>query len=292
MKRWKKTLCLMMALLLLVALSGCASFAPRMVTGVQKMAKLNSLHSDTTITADVTLSLLDQETPLTITVRAAGDHQKDPAVNAFDLQLSLMDIEQHVLLYTMKEDGALTVYSSWDNGEFWTRSRLESDEESDASAAEIAPAPADILKLALGLARYFQETGPVTLTGDDGEEIDGIGYEGVLPAELVQEILASSGLAEKLGEDVAAQVNEQLLPLVGEVPVKLALEKSSGMISRIELDLTQALGGLLSELIGRVLGENELPGAAVGLTVDGIRSITELSRFDKVTVTMPALPES
>ncbi len=290
MKLWKKALCLTMALVLVFALCGCASFTPRVVTGVQKMARLESLHTDTTITADVTLTLLNQETPLTLTVRAAGDHQKDPALNALDLELELLDIDQHVLVYTSKEGDVLSVYSSWDNGEFWTRQTIEP--EDDTAETGTALSPTDILKLALGLASYFHETGPVTLSGDDGEEIDGLGYEGVIPADVVQELLLSSGLTEKLGEDPAIQVNELLIPLVGEIPVKLALEKDSSMISRVELDLTQALGAALNELIAGAIGQSELLGAAVGLTVDSIRSITDLSRFDQVTVTMPAIPES
>ena len=49
MKRWKKILCLVLVLAVALAVVACGSFEPRMIVGLQKMSKLESLHSDTTL---------------------------------------------------------------------------------------------------------------------------------------------------------------------------------------------------------------------------------------------------
>ncbi len=285
MKFWKKALCLVLTLALAAALCGCGAFTPRMVMSMQKLTKLESLHTDTTVTADVTLTLLDQELPLTMEVRVAGDHQRTPAANAFDVKFTVLDTEQHVLLCTEKEEDTLTVYTSWNNGEFWSRSTLEPEKKSEDDDTA-SSGSADMLKIALGLAGLFEETGPVTLTLPDGAEAEGIGFEGKIPAEMVQEFLRSLELPEEL----PFKLDEEDLTLVGELPVKLVLDKADSMIRRVELELSPVLGDLTEQTLQKVLEAYDLAGSGVSLAVNSIHTVTDLSDFDNVQVTVPEVP--
>lgn len=285
MKFWKKALCLFLTLALAAALCGCGAFTPRMVMSVQKLAKLESLHTDTTVTADVTLTLLDQELPLTMEVRVAGDHQRTPAANAFDVKFTVLDTEQHVLLYTEKAEDTLTLYTSWNNGEFWSRNTLE-PEKSEDGAEDPAEETADLLKMALGLASLFEETGPVALVAPDGSETEGVGYEGAIPAEMLRELLGSL----KLPEELPIELDEETLALVGELPVKLAVDRTDSMIRRVELELSPVLGDLAEQLLQNLMEAFDLSGGDVRLAINSIHTVTDLSAFNSVQVTLPRVP--
>lgn len=292
MKFLKKGLCLLLAGVLILVLCSCGSFAPRMVLGMQKMAKLNSLHSDTTLTAEVTLNVLGQEVPATVEVRAAGDHQKEPALNALDLSMHLLDMEKHLLLYTQTEDGVLTVCTSWDDGQFWARSTIEPKAETDdAAKPDSALNAADLFQIAIGLAQYFEESGELSFIAGDGLEHTGISYDGTIPAELIQELLANLDLKAMLGEDFPFELDAEHLALVGELPVSLVLDKKDSTVSRLALDLTAVLGPVLKQYTVDLMDSFGLADAGVGITVNSLRTVTDLSQFDAVTVVMPSIPE-
>ncbi len=291
MKCWKNILCLLLCLVLMAGLMGCSSFTTRMASGVQKMAKLQSLHSDSVITAEVTLSIMGQDTPATLKAHILGDHQKEPSLNAFDVELSAMDITEHVLSYLQKTDDGYTLFLSWDEGTTWTKTDLSSSKAEEANAPADSPSlsSGDLIKAALALSTYFEETGSVTLTDSDGIVHEGTTFEGVIPASLLQEGLALADLSEKLDEDSPLQFKDEYLSLVGDLPVTLVLDKSSNMVLRVEMDLTQALGPLVEQFFRDLMGDSELLDTAVDLSVDRLTVTTDLSRFDQVTVTLPEM---
>ena len=248
MKLWKKILCLVLALAVALAVVACGSFEPRMVVGMQKMSKLESLHSDTTLSADLMLSMLGMDMPVKLTIRAAGDHQRDPNGNLIDVELSLpdLDFEQSLLFYTHSDGDTSAVYTSWDNGKSWAGEsrKTEAPEESEAPATPVVKT-GDLFKLVMGLGSYFTEV-------EDTQDKDSLVYEGVLPAEIVQELLLNldlSVLEEALPEGT------ELDPTVwaAELPVVLALDQESSMITRAELDLTLCVNAGAGSLLQSVL---------------------------------------
>ena len=271
----KRIIALVLAAVLLLALTGCGSFTPRMIVSLQKMSKLTSLHSDTVVGMGIKLELLGQKTDLELTANAAGDHQKDPSLSAVDLELSFMDVTQQLLLYTERRDKVLVVYVSLDGGESWTRRDMEAKEVQTDALSEINFG--DLLKLAIGLAECFEEAGTVTVQGSEATL-----YKGVIPAEYVRQALASV----KLSEDFT--LDEDAISQVGDVPVSLAIDNKSGMIVQISTDLTEALRGLILELLSQYLDLGVLD-AAVNIEIEHIETVTELSRFDSVTVSLPEM---
>lgn len=285
MKLWKKILCLVLVLAVALAIAACGSFEPRMIVGLQKMSKLESLHSDTTLSADLTLNMLGMEMPVKLQIRAAGDHQRDPNGNLIDVALSLpdLDFEQSLLFYTHSDGDTNAVYTSWDGGKSWVgeSKKTEAPDESEAQATPAVNA-GDLFKLAMGLGSYFTEV-------EDAQDKDSLVYEGVLPAEIVQELLLNLDLSAL--EKVLPEGTE-LDPAAwaAELPVVLALDKGSSMITRAELDLTACVNAGAVSLLQSVLEQFGIDASSIAVHIGSIRVVSELSQFDSVTLTPPALP--
>lgn len=287
MKTWKKILCLCLALAVALAVVGCGAFAPRMVVGMQKMAKLESLHSDTTLVADVTLSMFGMDMPVTLVIDCAGDHQKEPASNLFNVTLSLpdLDIDQSLMFYTSTDGERKAVYTSWDGGKSWVGESVKDESAEDTEGAEATPAisAGDLLKAAMGLSSYFTEA-------EGTADADSVVFTGVLPAELVQELLSSLDLSA-LEAALPEGTKLDLTTLAGEIPASLAMDKNSSMITRVEMDLTACAANGAETLLATILEQYGLDGSSVALTVNSFHIATALSQFDSVSITPPALPE-
>ncbi len=286
MKLWKKILCLVLVLAVALAVVACGSFEPRMIVGLQKMSKLESLHSDTTLSADLTLSTLGMDIPVKLQVRAAGDHQRDPNGNLIEAELSLpeLDFAQSLLFYTSSDGDTNTVYTSWDKGKSWVGEsrKTEAPAESETPATP-AVKTGDLFKLAMGLGSYFSEV-------EDGQDKDNLVYEGVLPAEIVQELLLSldlSALEEALPEGTELDPTA----FAAELPVVLALDRESSMITRAELDLTACFNAGAEKLLQSILARFDMDVSSIALRIDSVRIVSELSQFDSVTVTSPSILE-
>ena len=279
MKALKKTVCLLLALAMLT-LAACGSFTPRLAVGLKKMSELRSFHSDTTLNAEFGLSLLGQELPLAFTLHAVGDHQTEPALNALTLDIDVWEFTQQLLLFTHQEGEDLTVSVSMDDGRSWMHQTIGRD-PSDPGQNGAAIGSSDMLALALALAKSFDEV-------DNGDE-SRILFEGEIPAEMVQEMLRMTGALEKLSEATELELDESILSAVGSVPASVTIDKESGMIVRLRLDLTQALSGLMDQLLPQLLAQIDLGLEDASLSITRIEIVTELSDFDAVTVVPPTM---
>lgn len=281
MKVVKRILCVLLALALIAALSACGSFTPRMLIASQKMSKLESLHSDTTLQVEAVLNLFGEEMPLSLTLELAGDHQKEPGLGAYDATITVSEYTQHALVYTLKDaEGQQHGYYSTDEGATWTEVEVQSD-TADENTQTLNIESSDYIKVALGLADLFEEAG--TLSRPAGEALV---YEGTIPAIYLQELLFSLGAVEKLDQQMPFVVDDTVLNLIGDIGTRIALDKDSSMLVRLELDLTEVFDDLAAVLLERYLAEHGLQNM-VELRVDSVTLVTDLSEFDNVSVTLP-----
>lgn len=281
MKVLKRILCVLLALALIVALCACGSFTPRMLIASQKMSKLQSLHSDTTLQVEAALYLFGEETPLSLTLELAGDHQVEPGLAAFDANVTVSEYTQHALVYTLKDaEGQQHGYYSTDDGATWTEVEVQSD-TADENTQTLNIESSDYIKVALGLADLFEEAG--TLSRPAGEALV---YEGTIPAIYLQELLFSLGAVEKLDQQMPFVVDDTVLNLIGDIGTRIALDKETSMLVRLELDLTEVFDDLAAVLLERYLAEHGLQNM-VELRVDSVTLVTDLSEFDNVSVTLP-----
>lgn len=278
MKAWKKALCLLLALSLPALLAACGSFTPRLAVGLKKMNDLQSFHSDTTLNAELSLSLLGQELPVALKVHAAGDHQKEPAFNALDMDLELWEFSQQLLLFTHREGDDLTVSVSLDDGASWMHHKISAEPSEQAGTAIDS---GGLLALAIALSRSFEEV--------ESEDSGLLCCEGEIPAEMVQEMLRRTGALQKVSEVAELELDESALSAVGSVPASVAMDKESSMIVRLRLDLTQALSGLMDQFAAQLLEQSGLGLQDAALSISRIEVVTELSQFDAVTVVPPTM---
>ena len=98
-----------------------------------------------------------------------------------------------------------------------------------------------------------------------------------------------TGALEKLSEAAGLELDESVLSTVGGVPASVAIDKESGMLVRLRLDLTQALSGLTDQLLPQLLAQSGLGFEDASLSISRLEVVTELSQFDAVTVVPPAM---
>ncbi|MBO6040201.1 MAG: hypothetical protein J6P58_03245 [Oscillospiraceae bacterium] len=278
MKALKKILCLLLALSLLV-LAACGSFTPRMAVALKRLSELRSFHSETTLDAEVSLSLLGQELPLALKAHAVGDHQAEPALNALTLDLDVWEFTQRFLFFTHQEGDELTVSMSLDEGSSWMHQTLDLNEGDSEAGADISTT--DLLGLAVALSSSFEEV----------ESADGsfVSYEGEIPAEMMQQLLRSTGALERLSEAVGLELDDSVLSAVGALPAAVTIDQESGMIVLLRLDLTNLLSALTDQLVPLLLAQIGLDLEDAALSISRVEVVIELSQFDAVTVVPPAM---
>ena len=277
MKSVKRSLCLLLALALAFTLCAC-SLTPRMAVSMQKMGKVKSLHSDTTVEIEASLSFLGEE------MRILGDQQRDPAMGSYEMSMTAMGVTQKMLLCSaQEEDGSVTVYLSPDGGKSWEKKSV--DPRAYAESAESTPELniGTVLKLGVSLASLFEEAGTVDLPGGRG-----VVYEGTIPPEILQELLRRAAASEKLKAVFPIELDEELLATVGGVPVRLVVDEQSDMPVRLEADLTEAMAGIVPGIVQQVMDRFGLPGEGMAITVSKLAVSTALSDFDEAVVTLPA----
>lgn len=283
MKSVKRSLCLLLALALAFTLCAC-SLTPRMAVSMQKMGKVKSLHSDTTVEIEASLSFLGEEMPLSFAMRILGDQQRDPAMGSYEMSMTAMGVTQKMLLCSaQEEDGSVTVYLSPDGGKSWEKKSV--DPRAYAESAESTPELniGNVLKLGVSLASLFEEAGTVDLPGGRG-----VVYEGTIPPEILQELLRRAAASEKLKAVFPIELDEELLATVGGVPVRLVVDEQSDMPVRLEADLTEAMAGIVPGIVQQVMDRFGLPGEGMAITVSKLAVSTALSDFDEAVVTLPA----
>ena len=283
MKRLKKGLALGLAVLMLLSLTACGSFETRMVRAATKMSKLESLHADVTVDAQMSMALFGNSTGLDLEMNAAVDGQKDPGLFGMELELSTLGVSREQLLYGEQLDDGWRIYSSDDGGRSWS----SRESEGGGTGLDLSKlAVGDSLKTLRELAATFSEAGEETINGSTA-----VVYEGLIPREMIQKAVKESGVLDKLSESLEIQLDDSAVEEIGDVPVTIAVDKQSDMILRVTLDLSQAVGGLMGQVIGRYMAEGEggalMDGLGVEMEVESVRMSMEFSGFDSTAVEIP-----
>ena len=169
MKNMKKLLALALALLMLLSLSACGGFEMRMARAASRMSKLESVHTDAVVTADVNLSLMGNSSAVEAKMELSADTQKEPLLAAGQLNAGVYGISKELGFYAERSgDTEISVYLSTDGGQNWETNTLDMENASfelDLSAQ---------LKAMAGMAALFTETGKETVNG-----VAAVGYAGL-----------------------------------------------------------------------------------------------------------------
>ena len=277
MKKTKRILVFAILAAMLLSLCGCGMFRTHVAKAAIKMSKLESLHADVEMQIGMGISVLGQDVNADATVTGGADIQRDPERVYVNMNAEVAGFEQNMLLYAVGRDGGADVYSSADSGESWTKDSIENDDSSKSSKAD----GKSVFLLLSDSAASFKEYGKEKVNGSDA-----IRYNGKITSDELKQALELADVKQSLEESLDVELDDDVFEDLGNVPVSIWIDVKSGMIVRVEMDMSDVMQGLVPVLVDKAMEKTDV-GIGVNTKVyDATVSIT-LSEFDAVQVTKP-----
>lgn len=277
MKKAKRILVFAILAAMLLSLCGCGMFRTHVAKAAIKMSKLESLHADVEMQIGMGISVLGQDVNADATVTGGADIQRDPERVYVNMNAEVAGFEQNMLLYAVGRDGGADVYSSADSGESWTKDSIENDDSSKSSKAD----GKSVFLLLSDSAASFKEYGKEKVNGSDA-----IRYNGKITSDELKQALELADVKQSLEESLDVELDDDVFEDLGDVPVSIWIDVKSGMIVRVEMDMSDVMQGLVPVLVDKAMEKTDV-GIGVNTKVyDATVSIT-LSEFDAVQVTKP-----
>lgn len=277
MKKTKRILVFAILAAMLLSLCGCGMFRTHVAKAAIKMSKLESLHADVEMQIGMGISVLGQDVNADATVTGGADIQRDPERMYVNMNAEVAGFEQNMLLYAVGRDGGADVYSSADSGESWTKDSIENDDSSKSSKAD----GKSVFLLLSDSAASFKEYGKEKVNGSDA-----IRYNGKITSDELKQALELADVKQSLEESLDVELDDDVFEDLGDVPVSIWIDVKSGMIVRVEMDMSDVMQGLVPVLVDKAMEKTDV-GIGVNTKVyDATVSIT-LSEFDAVQVTKP-----
>lgn len=277
MKKTKRILVFAILAAMLLSLCGCGMFRTHVAKAAIKMSKLESLHADVEMQIGMGISVLGQDVNADATVTGGADIQRDPERVYVNMNAEVAGFEQNMLLYAVGRDGGADVYSSADSGESWTKDSIENDDSSKSSKAD----GKSVFLLLPDSAASFKEYGKEKVNGSDA-----IRYNGKITSDELKQALELADVKQSLEESLDVELDDDVFEDLGDVPVSIWIDVKSGMIVRVEMDMSDVMQGLVPVLVDKAMEKTDV-GIGVNTKIyDATVSIT-LSEFDAVQVTKP-----
>lgn len=277
MKKAKRILVFAILAAMLLSLCGCGMFRTHVAKAAIKMSKLDSLHADVEMQIGMGISLLGQDVNADAAITGGADIQRDPERVYVNLMAEVAGFEQNLLFYGVGRDDGFDVYSSADSGESWTKDSIENDDSSKSSKAD----GKSVFLLLSDSAASFKEYGKEKVNGSDA-----IRYNGKITSDELKQALELADVKQSLEESLDVELDDDVFEDLGDVPVSIWIDVKSGMIVRVEMDMSDVMQGLVPVLVDKAMEKADV-GIGVNTKVyDATVSIT-LSEFDAVQVTKP-----
>ena len=277
MKKAKRILVFAILAAMLLSLCGCGMFRTHVAKAAIKMSKLESLHADIEMQIGMGISLLGQDVNADAAITGGADIQRDPERVYVNLMAEVAGFEQNMLFYGVGRDGGADVYSSADSGESWTKDSIENDDSSKSSKAD----GKSVFLLLSDSAASFKEYGKEKVNGSDA-----IRYNGKITRDELRQALELANAKQALEESLDVELDDDVFEDLGDVPVSIWIDVKSGMIVRIEMDMSDVMQGLVPVLVDKAMEKTDV-GIGVNTKVYEVTVSITLSEFDAVQVTKP-----
>lgn len=277
MKKAKRILVFAILAAMLLSLCGCGMFRTHVAKAAIKMSKLESLHADIEMQIGMGISLLGQDVNADAAITGGADIQRDPERVYVNLMAEVAGFEQNLLFYGVGRDGGADVYSSADSGESWTKDSIENDDSSKSSKADSK----SVFLLLSDSAASFKEYGKEKVNGSDA-----IRYNGKITSDELRQALELADVKQSLEESLDVELDDDVFEDLGDVPVSIWIDVKSGMIVRIEMDMSDVMQGLVPVLVDKAMEKADI-GIGVNTKVYEVTVSITLSEFDAVQVTKP-----
>lgn len=277
MKKAKRILVFAILAAMLLSLCGCGMFRTHVAKAAIKMSKLESLHADIEMQIGMGISVLGQDVNADATVTGGADIQRDPERVYVNLNAEVAGFEQNMLFYGVGRDDGFDVYSSADSGESWTKDSIENDDSSKSSKAD----GKSVFLLLSDSAASFKEYGKEKVNGSDA-----IRYNGKITSDELRQALELANAKQALEESLDVELDDDVFEDLGDVPVSIWIDVKSGMIVRVEMDMSDVMQGLVPVLVDKAMEKTDI-GIGVNTKVYEVTVSITLSEFDAVQVTKP-----
>ena len=277
MKKTKRILVFAILAAMLLSLCGCGMFRTHVAKAAIKMSKLDSLHADVEMQIGMGISLLGQDVNADAAITGGADIQRDPERVYVNLMAEVAGFEQNLLFYGVGRDDGFDVYSSADSGESWTKDSIENDDSSKSSKAD----GKSVFLLLSDSAASFKEYGKEKVNGSDT-----IRYNGKITSDELRQALELANAKQALEERLDVELDDDVFEDLGDVPVSIWIDVKSGMIVRIEMDMSDVMQGLVPVLVDKAMEKTDV-GIGVNTKVYEVTVSITLSEFDAVQVTKP-----
>ena len=277
MKKAKRILVFAILAAMLLSLCGCGMFRTHVAKAAIKMSKLDSLHADIEMQIGMGISLLGQDVNADAAITGGADIQRDPERVYVNLNAEVAGFEQNMLFYGVGRDDGFDVYSSADSGESWTKDSIENDDSSKSSKAD----GKSVFLLLSDSAASFKEYGKEKVNGSDA-----IRYNGKITSDELRQALELANAKQALEESLDVELDDDVFEDLGDVPVSIWIDVKSGMIVRIEMDMSDVMQGLVPVLVDKAMEKTDV-GIGVNTKVYEVTVSITLSEFDAVQVTKP-----
>ena len=277
MKKAKRILVFAILAAMLLSLCGCGMFRTRVAKAAIKMSKLDSLHADVEMQIGIGISLLGQDVNADAAITGGADIQRDPERVYVNLMAEVAGFEQNLLFYGVGRDDGFDVYSSADSGDSWTKGSVEDDDSSKNSKAD----GKSLFLLLSDSAASFKEYGKEKVHGSDA-----IGYNGKITSDELRQALELANAKQALEESLDVELDDDVFEDLGDVPVSIWIDVKSGMIVRVEMDMSDVMQGLVPVLVDKAMEKTDV-GIGVNTKVYEVTVSITLSEFDAVQVTKP-----
>ena len=277
MKKAKRILVFAILAAMLLSLCGCGMFRTHVAKAAIKMSKLESLHADIEMQIGMGISVLGQDVNADATVTGGADIQRDPERVYVNMNAEVAGFEQNMLLYAVGRDDGFDVYSSADSGDSWTKDSIENDDSSKNSKAD----GKSLFLLLSDSAASFKEYGKEKVNGSDA-----IRYNGKITSDELRQALELANAKQALEESLDVELDDDVFEDLGDVPVSIWIDVKSGMIVRIEMDMSDVMQGLVPVLVDKAMEKADI-GIGVNTKVYEVTASITLSEFDAVQVTKP-----
>lgn len=260
-----KLAALLLAVLMLLGLTGCGAFETKMARAVQKISKADSLR----------LEVLDE---LSVDVTAAGKTVSVPVTLSGTVELYLGPLKARAeltletpgglteLLYYIEESGdVFNIYQNINGGAAWQKMGLTAGRDIRA----------DGLRYIVDGAETFERV------EEPGADDGSFRYDGEIPGAFIQGFLELYEVREQLEEEYGLTLDETLFQDLSGIPTSLWLNKK-GELDLILLEPGALVDGLLGKLLADPLAASGLDGLDITVRVTENRIVIQLCDYDRL----------
>lgn len=272
MKKAKKLMAVLFAMVLLVAMTACS---PQMTLEQKIQKALDNIAGMKNVDAGMNMDIEMGMMGMTISMQMKGDIVTftDPMKMKMDMTVSALGQEQTLQMYAQETDGAITTYAN--DGTGWTAQQL-SQEEFDAQYSSSMNGSADVFLKAM--KDFTQAEGT--------EEINGrktIKVEGTISGTDIAEALKASGMMDAMGSEMGAadldtEQLEELTKDMSGMKITLWLDDAKYVPVKIEMDMAEMMSSLIEKAMEEATSQS---GSDLDLSMSISKCLVEIT-YDKI----------